>query len=172
MLADVASIQLLVQQLPNIPYWTEMVILFFVYLLVDFYMYTCFFYLFLITSWSCFVGINEEDLGPADNYALIFFLILWIFSNFIFITRAFILFHQERASLDYSKGQLKKYYRESRSDSDRSAIECKFTIDKVDEQDFDDTLLFDGRKAKKGVVIPQRENELLRLGTILSYGLR
>ncbi|ETN99774.1 hypothetical protein RFI_37693, partial [Reticulomyxa filosa] len=110
----------------------------------------------------------------ADTYALIFFVVLWIFSNLMFGVRAFILYHQERAALSYSDNQLKKYYRDIRSGSDRSIIECKFTIDKVDEQEYDDTLLFSGRKARKDDVITdemrERENQLLRLGTFVTYG--
>jgi len=130
--------------------------------------------LFLITSWSCFVGLNYETLGDVDFYALIFFSVLWLFSSVMFVVRAFLLYNQERSSLGYSINQLKKYYRDIRSGTDRYSIECKFTIDKIDEQEYDDTILFKGQRAREGdyisIDMKERENQLLRLGTFLTYG--
>jgi len=136
LLADVASLQLLVQQLPNIPYWSEM----------DFYMYSCFFYLFLITCWSSIAGMFVDSLNNADWYARIFFLVLWFLTNVIFAVRAYIVYNQERASLDFTETQLKRFYQNRRSVNDRATILCNFHIDHVEAQDADGNLLFNGLK--------------------------
>ncbi|ETO21077.1 hypothetical protein RFI_16130, partial [Reticulomyxa filosa] len=143
MLADVASLQLLVQQLPSIPYWSEM----------DFYMYSCFFYLFLITCWSSIAGMFASSFQNADWYARIFFLVLWFLTNVIFVVRAYIVYHQERASLDYTEAQLKRFYQSRRSVNDRTTIHCNFTLNDVEEQQEDDNLLFSGYKStqRRGV---------------------
>ncbi|ETO27166.1 hypothetical protein RFI_09966 [Reticulomyxa filosa] len=135
-------------------------------------MYTCFFYLFLITLWSALVGLTNNLLRAADTYALIFFVVLWFFANLLFAVRAVILLKQERASLNYDTSDLKKFYRSRRSGNDRSTIECKFNADKLIDQEDDGVLLFSGRKLKQGIVTPQmfqKKNELLRLGTFLVY---
>jgi len=76
LLADVATLQLLFDQLPNIPYLT----------FLDLYTYICFLFLFAITIWSCLTA--SERLANFDHFAFYVASCLFVFLHIYFTSLA------------------------------------------------------------------------------------
>jgi hypothetical protein len=111
LLADVATLQLMCQNLPNIPYWT----------ILDFYIYTCFVFLFLITIWSCIAGAVEY-LEPMDGTAYWLFLSIYVLVHAMYVGVSVVFRKRERRKLAMNSFQLERYFDGRRSTQDRRAI--------------------------------------------------
>jgi len=111
LLADVATLQLMFNQLPNIPYWT----------ILDFYIYTSFIFLFTITIWSCFAGANHYS-DRVDYIAFWVFLAVYIVIHVGYLTNSIYYRRRERSKLTMTSEELEEYFGDDRSAMDRRAI--------------------------------------------------
>ena len=121
LLADVATMQFMFGHLPLIPYWT----------ILDFYIYSSFIFLFLITIWSCLAGAIDRfeeidsDGRNSDSRDSIAF---WVFTTIhITLHVAYVSFSiyyraRERSKLNMTSAELEAYFDGERSMADRRAI--------------------------------------------------
>lgn len=130
LLADVATLQLMFDHLPLIPYWT----------ILDYYIYTSFIYLFLITIWSCVAGaidsgrdtwleawdawgeMTDDDMRKMDHWAFWVFLGIFMMMHFGYIGSSVYSRRKERSKLTMTTGQLVRHFEGEKSAADRRAI--------------------------------------------------
>lgn len=112
LLADVATLQLMFVQLPTIPYWT----------ILDFYIYTSFIFLFIVTIWSCFAGANHHVLADWDYVAFYIFLSIYLIIHLFYILLSIYHRRREKAKLTMTNSQLFKYFQRQTSINDKRAI--------------------------------------------------
>jgi len=138
LLADVATLQLMFQQLPNIPYWTVM----------DMYMYGCFLFLFVITIWTCLAGAFEF-LGERDK--LFFFISggIWLLCQLSFVGKALQQRREEKKKLSMSDRELDDFFGNRNSACDRRSITNEWNGDVAFEEQRDEKTLCwkNGKKA-------------------------
>ena len=114
LLADVATLQLLFDNLPNIPYWT----------IFDFYIYACFVFLFAVTIWSCIGGVflSDSDDDSADDLAFFVCLGFYTLAHVCFVIWSYYARRAERGKLRMTSQQLADFFKDTMIDRDRRAI--------------------------------------------------
>jgi len=127
LLADVATLQLMFDHLPLIPYWT----------ILDYYIYSSFIFLFLITIWSCAAGaidagretwltylehMSDEDTRMMDHIAFWVFLFIFLSMHFGYIGSSVYHRRRERAKLTMTTDELSRHFEGEKSAADRRAI--------------------------------------------------
>eukprot|EP00484_Ammonia_sp_Unknown_P001540 CAMPEP_0197021750 /NCGR_PEP_ID=MMETSP1384-20130603/2685_1 /TAXON_ID=29189 /ORGANISM="Ammonia sp." /LENGTH=538 /DNA_ID=CAMNT_0042449655 /DNA_START=39 /DNA_END=1655 /DNA_ORIENTATION=+ len=113
LLADVATLQLMFVNLPNIPYWT----------ILDFYIYSSFLYLFSITIWSCLAGANWPEEEEVDYIAFWVFLAIYVILHITYISFSIYYRIREKSKLNMTASELISYFKgQMESVSDRRAI--------------------------------------------------
>ena len=112
LLADVATLQLLFDNLPNIPYWT----------IFDFYIYTCFVFLFTVTIWSCIAGAFFHRRDLYDNVVFFIALGFYLISHVCFGIWSVYARKDERTKLTMTSQQLDDFFKDTMIDRDRRAI--------------------------------------------------
>jgi len=123
LLADVATMQFMFGHLPLIPYWT----------ILDFYIYSSFIFLFLITIWSCLAGaidrFEESDIDVdghgsdgRDTVAFWVFTSIHITMHIAYVSFSIYYRTRERSKLNMTSAELEAYFDGERSMADRRAI--------------------------------------------------
>ena len=129
LLADVATIQLLFDNLPNIPYWT----------LFDLYIYTCFGFLSAVTGWTAWCGAFGQFWQDLDDYVFGFCSFFWLVVQAVYIMRAMRQRRQERLKLNMTSLELDEhFFKDSKTDRDRRAIAVVWNKDNVGATDSDE----------------------------------
>ena len=127
LLADVATLQLLFDNLPNIPYWT----------LFDVYIYSCFAYLFSVTLWTALCGVWNNTLSELDDEMFVVAGFVWLASHILFLWRAIYDRRIERTKLDMTSVELDEHFKNSKTDRDRRAIAVIWNKDNLGSTDDD-----------------------------------
>jgi len=130
LLADVATLQLMFDHLPLIPYST----------ILDYYVYSSFIFLFLITMWSCvagaidsgretwledsplFAAMDDDEMRKVDHVAFWVFLGIFLVMHLGYIGISFFNRRKERSKLNMTTAQLARYFEGEKSAADRRAI--------------------------------------------------
>jgi len=153
LLADVATMQFMFGHLPLIPYWT----------ILDFYIYSSFIFLFLITIWSCLAGaidrfdeididVDGQGSDGRDSIAFWVFTSIHILLHIGYVSFSIYYRTRERSKLNMTSAELEAYFDGERSMADRRAISNTWDqqnlIDQHENCDGDDltTFHFQGSK--------------------------
>jgi hypothetical protein len=123
MLADVATLQYWAGELPKSPVMTWM----------DWYMYTCFTFLFACTAWTGFVGING-GMKKVDYWARWVFLGVFLFLNCHFAWDAYNRRTEERKTLDKTDEELEEFNRRKNRRGKRRGFSIPYSNNMVGTQ--------------------------------------
>ena len=123
-LADVATLQLMFDSMPNIPYETFM----------DKYCYTCFIFLVIETIYCCFAGYGgEKVLGATiDSYVMVGFFAAFLMIHIgmlIYVGRRRV---KEREKLWMTSDDIKEFYKLDPSETSTDVPHCECKWDSAD----------------------------------------